>query len=105
MGLRKKARTLDTIDAIVGPATTLCYYSGSSFLQNAAVATSIAEVALLKLPFMMDYVRQTNDYKALMFWIPKEIFANFTPNGGIMDIAPTYMLRTNYIVQNDNFKS
>ena len=97
--LSKRASRLDFIDAFTGPISSLCMYSGSEYLFNFGVALSVAEFALLKLPFMFSYVSKTKDYSSLLFLAPKEAAANFTVAGGFLDIVPAYKLRVDYVLR------
>ena len=94
--LKKRANRIDWIDGFLGPTTALMYLSGSEFLHQTALVLSIAELALFKVPFVLSYIGATNDVKSLLYWVPKEIFANSSPIGGFLDIIPTYSLRVNY---------
>ncbi|MFP4523349.1 MAG: hypothetical protein ACLFNM_02260 [Candidatus Woesearchaeota archaeon] len=94
--LCKKAKRLDCIDAVLGPFSSLCYMSGSDFLFSVGVATSIAELTFLKIPFMINYISKTKDYASLVYLGPKEIVANCSIAGGFLDIVPAYALRVNY---------
>ncbi len=96
--LSKKAKRLDCIDAVLGPFSSFCYMSGSDFLFSVGVATSIAEIALLKIPFMTQYISKTKDYTSLLYLGPKEIIANCSIAGGFLDIVPAYALRVEYIL-------
>lgn len=96
--LSKKAKRLDCIDAILGPFSSFCYMSGSDFLFSVGVATSVAEIALLKIPFMINYISKTKDYTSLLYVGPKELVANCTIAGGFLDIVPAYALRVDYML-------
>lgn len=98
--LSKRAGRLDFIDAFTGPISSLCFYSGSEYLFNFGVALSIAEVALIKIPYMISYISKTKDYSSLLFLAPKEAAANFTMMGGFLDIVPAYKLRVDYVLRN-----
>ena len=95
--LVKQAKRIDTIDAFTGPLTTALYYSGSSSLQSLGLVISVAEVALLKTPFILSYIAKTKDYTSLLHWVPKEIVSNAFQAGGFLDIVPTYLMRVQYM--------
>jgi hypothetical protein len=96
MGLSKKAKTIDTLDAIVGVTSAFCMWSGSETLYTTAVALNLIELSVVKLPFVLSYVQQTQDCKALLYWAPKEVLANTSPLGSLLDIVPAYYMRTEY---------
>lgn len=93
--LKKQATIIDTIDGFLGPATSFMYLSGSESLQSLATILSVAEVALLKVPFAFSYIAKTGDVSSLLYWVPKEFLANFNKYSGFLDIIPTYVLRVN----------
>ncbi len=97
--LSKRAGWLDTIDAFTGPISSLCFYSGDENLFQLGVGLSVAEFALTKVPFMIDYIRKTDDYKSLLFLLPKEAAANLTKMGGFLDVVPAYKLRVDYVLR------
>ncbi len=96
--LIKGSTRIDWIDGFLGPATALMYLSGSEELQTIGYILSVAELAILKAPFVLKYIAKSNDYLSLVYWIPKEIFANMNPVGGFLDIIPTYISRVAYFV-------
>ena len=97
--LSKRAGWLDTIDAFTGPISSFCFYSGNEYFFQFGVGLSVAEFMLTKVPFMIDYIRKTNDYKSLLFLGPKEAVANLTTMGGFLDIVPAYKLRVDYVLR------
>lgn len=92
------AKVIDSVDCVTGPLGSLCYYSGDEHLAFLGLAVNIAELALLKIPFMLTYVAKTGDLTSLLYWVPKEIFANVSKPGGFLDIVPTYLMRTEYVL-------
>lgn len=96
--LLARAKRLDTIDAIVGPVAALCMWSGSELLYDVGVAANIVELAALKLPFVIDYVSQTKDKKASLYWGLKQAVATTSPMGSLIDLIPSYTMRTGYIL-------
>lgn len=94
--LYKNAKHIDNIDRIIGPLATLCYFSGSDYLQTAGNILSGIELISLKLPFILDYLSSTKDTKSLAYWIPKEIISNSYPYTDFIDIAPIYKYRSKY---------
>lgn len=96
--LRKKAKRIDSIDMIVGPVAAMMVWSGNEGLQALGVGLDIAELALLKLPYIKEYLSTTKDYQSLWYWVPKELAANLTGIGSLMDITPAYRLRTDYFL-------
>ena len=94
--LKKQAAFIDVVDGVLGPSTSFMYMSGSESLQSLATILSVAEVALLKIPFAFSYIAKTGDVSSLLYWAPKELFANLNMYGGFLDIIPTYALRVNY---------
>ncbi|MGM5480308.1 MAG: hypothetical protein ACQESC_02500 [Nanobdellota archaeon] len=102
MGLESKlyrhSRLVDRIDFVIGPLSALCYASGSEYLEKIGMGLDIFEMAVLKGPFIARYLLKTKDYKALMFWVPKEIIANTYRMAGIIDVAPVYQYRAKYVL-------
>lgn len=96
--LLSQARRLDTLDAIVGPTAAACMWSGSEFLSYVGIGLNAAELVFAKIPFMAKYVAQTNDFKALQYWIPKELVANSSPLTSMVDVVPAYMMRVDYVL-------
>ena len=90
------AKRIDWIDGFLGPATALMYLTGSEELKNMAYIINIGELSLLKAPFIINYLSKTKDLTSILYWLPKEIFANINPVGGFLDIIPTYISRVAY---------
>ncbi|MBN1274771.1 hypothetical protein JXA12_00555 [Candidatus Woesearchaeota archaeon] len=97
--LLRHARTIDLVDRVLGPAGSLLELYGSPLWQGVGIGIGIAELALLKMPFMYRYYRQTKDFDAFYFWVPKEVFATGVPFGGFIDIMHTYSSRTHTILE------
>lgn len=94
--LLQHASRVDTIDAILGVSASLCYFSGSDTLTAVGMGLNALDIVANKLPFARTYVKETQDFRALMYWLPKEILASSSPLGGLLDIVPTYRMRTYY---------
>ena len=90
---QKYANLVDKIDRITGPLSYLLISSGSENLENLGYALSISELLFLKLPFTISYLSKTKDFKALLYWIPKEIVSNANPINSLLDIFPAYKWR------------
>lgn len=86
----ERAKNVDRLDRIMGPLEVALYYSNSDVLISMGAILSTAEIAFSKVPFMINYIRETKDYMALATILPKEIVANMFKIGGIIDIFPTY---------------
>lgn len=84
------ARSIDRIDRILGPIESVLQFYGSPPMQVAGTILEIAELGLLKIPFIIKYLRQTKDYDALYSWLPREIFAISVPFGDFIDISKAY---------------
>ena len=97
--LSRRATWVDLIDSVTGPLSSMFYYSGSEYLFQLGVGISIAEIALVKLPFMYSYIKKTGDYKSLIFLGPKEALANMNQLSGFLDIIPAYKLRVDYFLR------
>lgn len=96
--LVRTARALDIIDAFAGPAASLCFYSGSDYLNTLGWAINAIDLAI-KIPFIISYISQTKDVASLLYWVPKEVAANTFQFGGFLDIVPTYSLRAEYVIK------
>ena len=91
--IQSSADLVDAMDLINGPLCYLLISSGSKTLENIGIALSVSEILFSKIPFVTSYIRQTKDYKALIYWVPKEILANSIPVNGLLDIFPAYKWR------------
>lgn len=98
--LLMQAKRIDKIDRFLGPLESTLQLYGTPFLGTVGTVIGIAELAFLKFPFVVKYLRHTKDYDALTDWIPKEIFANVVPFGDFIDIHKAYYNHTrNYFEQ------
>jgi hypothetical protein len=96
--LSKRARHIDKVDMLFGPASVLAYLSGSEYLFSAGIALSMIELCVVKLPFITRYVSKTKDYKSLYYFCLKELMLNVGNYGGFVDIFPSYTLRVDYML-------
>ncbi len=94
--LCKSAKKIDIIDAITGPLSVALYNSGSDVFYTAGVVVSVAEIAFLKLPFIVNYLVQTKDVKTSFFMAAKEAVANVNKVSGLVDVVPFYVMAMNY---------
>lgn len=94
--LISQSKVVDWVDGFIGPISTLMYLSGSESLHHVATVLSLSELFFLKMPFTMSYISKTNDFGSLLYFAPKELFANLTPYGGFLDIIPTYYIRVDH---------
>ena len=94
--LLTQASRVDTIDALLGVTASAFYLSGSETLTTIGMGLNALDLIANKLPFAKTYVRETKDYRALLYWLPKELLASSSPLGGLLDIVPTYRMRTYY---------
>lgn len=92
--LLKTARFIDKVDRVLGPLESTLQVYGGDFWCGVGVALEVAELAFLKVPFAIKYLRRTKDYDALYSWLPKEIFASVVPYGDFIDLTTAYYNRT-----------
>jgi hypothetical protein len=97
--MQSSADLVDTIDLINGPLCYLLLSTGSKTLENIGIALSVSEILFSKIPFVTSYLRQTKDYKSLIYWVPKEVLCNSIPINGLLDIFPAYRWRTEVILK------
>lgn len=88
------ARGVDTIDRIVGPLGCVLQLYGSPLWQGVGLGLSLAELGLVKLPFMYAYQKKMDDFSGLYGWGVKESLANGFAIGGLIDIVHSYTYRT-----------
>jgi len=94
--LCKTAKRIDRIDAVTGPLSVALYHSGSEVFSTAGMAISFAELAFLKIPFLISYVVQTKDATLPLFIAAKEVVANSSKLSGLIDIVPFYHMALQY---------
>ncbi len=92
--LLRRSEIVDNIDKILGPLTSTMQLFGGPALMIPSIILNYSELLFVKAPFMIEYVKKTNDYDALVWWIPKEIFANTVPYGNFIDVIKSYRNRT-----------
>lgn len=100
--LKKYARVVDTIDAGMGPLESLFELSADPYFASLGMVFRSIELLFLKAPFVITYLYQTQDYAALLDWVPRELVANMVPYANVIDIHPAYLNRVKKHEQKTN---